>query len=378
MLKKTKIICTMGPSEEKDGIIEELLANGMDIARFNFSHGSHTEHGGRMERVRRAAKERGKRVRLMLDTKGPEMRLGCFMDGGADLQAGREFTLLAAPCTGTSAGAWVNYGGLAAKVTPGDNILLADGAITLEVLRIEGKNVVTEIRNSGRIGDKKRVAVPGIVLDLPPLSAQDVADIRFGIEQRMDLLAVSFVQRAKDIMDIRRLMDDCGGRMKIIAKIENVAGVQNVDEILAAADGIMVARGDLGVEVPAESVPILQKEIIKKCNFAGKPVIVATQMLESMMSSPRPTRAEASDVANAILDGADAIMLSGETANGAFPVEAVSMMNRITERVEASLQYREHFLQRNIEMQVQAVGIRVHAEPRHAFDMGSQVVCVSL
>ena len=378
MLKKTKIICTMGPSEEKDGIIEELLANGMDIARFNFSHGSHTEHGGRMERVRRAAKERGKRVRLMLDTKGPEMRLGCFMDGGADLQAGREFTLLAVPCMGTSAGAWVNYGGLAAKVKPGDNILLADGAITLEVLRIEGKNVVTEIRNSGRIGDKKRVAVPGIVLDLPPLSAQDVADIRFGIEQRMDLLAVSFVQRAKDIMDIRRLMDDCGGRMKIIAKIENVAGVQNVDEILAAADGIMVARGDLGVEVPAESVPILQKEIIKKCNFAGKPVIVATQMLESMMSSPRPTRAEASDVANAILDGADAIMLSGETANGAFPVEAVSMMNRITERVEASLQYREHFLQRNIEMQVQAVGMRVHAEPRHAFDMGSQVVCVSL
>ncbi len=378
MLKKTKIICTMGPSEEKDGIIEELLSNGMDIARFNFSHGSHAEHEGRMKRVRQAAKAKGHRVRLMLDTKGPEMRLGSFADGGAELQAGKEFSLFASFCMGTAEGAFVNYNGLSSRVAAGDNILLSDGAITLKVLRTEGQDVVTKIMNSGHISDKKRVAVPGIVLDLPALSTQDISDIRFGVGQGMELLAVSFVQRARDIMDIRRLIEDCGGHMKIIAKIENQAGVQNVEEILAAADGIMVARGDLGVEVPAESVPILQKEIVKKCNFAGKPVIVATQMLESMIASPRPTRAEASDVANAILDGADAIMLSGETASGSFPVEAVSMMNRIAERVESSQQYREHFLQRNIEMQVQAVGMRVQPQPRHPFDMGGQVVCVSL
>ena len=377
MMKKTKIVCTMGPNEEDDHILSELLENGMDIARFNFSHGSHAEHGGRIRRLRRVAEQKHRRVRLMLDTKGPEMRLGCFAQGRAELQAGQEFCLFADDCEGTVRGAAVNYAGLADKVRQGTAVLLADGAITLEVLRIEGRHVVTRVKNSGVIRDKKRVAVPGVALDLPPVSAQDIADIQFGIAQEMELLAVSFVQRAEDIIRIRRLIEAGGGSMKIIAKIENMAGVQNVDKILAAADGIMVARGDLGVEVPAEYVPLLQKEIVKKCNFADKPVIVATQMLESMMQNPRPTRAEASDVANAILDGADAIMLSGETANGSFPVEALSMMARIARSVEASPHYREHYLQRNIEKQIRAVQLQQNM-PQPEASGTSPLICVSL
>ena len=369
MLKKTKIICTQGPSTEKPGVIDALLANGMNCARFNFSHGDHEEHLGRINMVREAAKKAGKVVSLILDTKGPEMRLGEFKDGKVMLEKGNQFTLTYDDVPGDETHVSVNHKGLYTEVKPGDTLLLSDGLVALKVDEIKGKDIVTTIQNSGKMSTRKRVAAPGVSLGLPPISEQDAKDIIFGCEQDMDFVAASFIQRPDDVLAIRKLIEEHNGRMEIIPKIENLEGVKNFDAILEVSDGIMVARGDLGVEVPAEDVPLIQKEIIRKCNAAGKPVIVATQMLDSMERNPRPTRAEVSDVGNAILDGTDAIMLSGETASGDYPVEAVSTMNRIAQRIESSLEYKELFVERGLQHLKSRTRAIAHATVQMAYEL---------
>ena len=336
-MKRTKIVCTIGPSTEKIEIIEELLKNGMNVARFNFSHGNHEEQKLKMDAVKEASRRTGIPVGLMLDTKGPEMRLGTFKAGKVFLEKGRPFLLTGREIEGDENGVSINHQTLASEVKPGDAILLSDGLIELVVESTDGLDIHTMVQNNGDISNNKRIAAPGVSLNLPPLSKKDISDILFGIEEDVDFIAASFVQRASDALAIRRLLEERGASIQIIAKIENAEGVKNMEEILDVVDGFMVARGDLGVEIPAEDVPLIQKRMIRMCNEVGKPVITATQMLESMIANPRPTRAEASDVANAILDGTDAIMLSGETASGQYPIEAVKTMNLIAKRIEVAL-----------------------------------------
>jgi len=339
IMKRTKIVCTIGPSTDAPGVLERMLESGMNVARFNFSHGSYDEHTKRMNAVREASKKTGIPVALMLDTKGPEIRLGLFKAGKVMLEAGKPFTLTMRDVEGDETICSVNHKGLVDDVKVGCNILLSDGLVTLHVDKIEGTEIYTTILNSGPMSDRKRVAVPGVPLSLPPVSESDKADLRFGCQMGVDYVAASFMQRGSDVVAIRRILEEEGTNIKIISKIENEEGLNNLDDILRMSDGLMVARGDLGVEIPAEEVPVLQKMMISKCNKACKPVITATQMLESMTQNPRPTRAEASDVANAILDGTDAVMLSGETAGGKYPVEAVQTMARIAEVTEHSTLY---------------------------------------
>lgn len=374
MLKKTKIVCTMGPSTENQAILDALIENGMNVARFNFSHGDHAEHAVRIKQVRDSAKKAGKVISFVLDTKGPEMRLGTFAEGKVQLEKGKKFVLTYSDEPGDVNHAPVSHKVLYKEVKPGDTILLSDGLVGLNVEGIDGKDIVTTILNNGAMGTRKRIAVPGVSVSLPPISEQDEKDIIFGIENDMDFVAASFIQRAEDVQAIRKLITEHGGHMEIIPKIENLEGVKNIDSIIAAADGIMVARGDLGVEIPAEDVPLIQKEIIKKCNKAGKPVIVATQMLESMTNNPRPTRAEASDVANAILDGTDAIMLSGETASGDYPVEAVQTMNKIAQRIETSLQYEKTFVRKGFEHQENTTDAIAHATVQLAYELDAAAI----
>ena len=374
MLKKTKIICTQGPSTEKPGVVDALIENGMNLARFNFSHGDHEEHLGRIKMVREAAKKAGKVISLVLDTKGPEMRLGDFKDGKVMLEKGNKFTLTYSDEPGDATHVSINHKGLYTEVKPGDTLLLSDGLVALTVDEIKGKDIVTTIQNSGKMSTRKRVAAPGVSLGLPPISEQDANDIIFGCKQDMDFVAASFIQRPEDVLAIRKLIEEHDGHMEIIPKIENLEGVKNFDAILAVSDGIMVARGDLGVEVPAEDVPLIQKDIIRKCNKAGRPVIVATQMLESMTSNPRPTRAEVSDVGNAILDGTDAIMLSGETANGDYPVEAVSTMNTIAQRIESALEYKDLFVERGFEHLESRTRAVAHATVQMAYELDANTI----
>lgn len=374
MLKKTKIICTQGPSTEKPGVVEALIENGMNLARFNFSHGDHAEHLGRINMVREAAKKTGKVISLVLDTKGPEMRLGEFKDGKVMLEKGNKFTLTYDDTPGDETHVSVNHKGLYTEVKPGDTLLLSDGLVALKVDEIKGKDIVTTIQNSGKMSTKKRVAAPGVPLGLPPISEQDEKDIIFACEQDMDFVAASFIQRPEDVIAIRKLIEEHNGKLEIIPKIENLEGVKNFDAILEVSDGIMVARGDLGVEVPAEDVPLIQKEIIRKCNAAGKPVIVATQMLESMTNNPRPTRAEVSDVGNAILDGTDAIMLSGETASGDYPVEAVATMSRIARRIEAALEYKNLFIERGFQHLQSRTSAVAHATVQMAYELDAPAI----
>ena len=338
-MKRTKIVCTVGPGTDKSGVLESMIQAGRTVARFNFSHGNHEEQAERMQMVRDAARIVNKPIALMLDTKGPEVRLGLFEEGKVFLEAGQTFTLTAKEIKGTKDISSINHSGLPQDVSVGNKILLADGLITLDIKEINGDEIITTVLNSGAIGDRKRVAVPGVALSLPPVSEKDEADLRFGCAQGVDFVAASFMQRGQDVVAIRRILEEECTDIKIISKIENAEGLKNLDEILEMSDGLMVARGDLGVEIPAEEVPVLQKMMIEKCNKAGKPVITATQMLESMIQNPRPTRAEASDVANAILDGTDAIMLSGETASGKYPIEAVTTMARIAEVTEKATIY---------------------------------------
>lgn len=336
MEKKTKVVCTIGPSTDAPGILEKMLQAGMNVARFNFSHGSHEEHTVRIAAVRAASEKTGIPVALMLDTKGPEMRLGMFKDDQIMLEMGKPFTLTTRQIEGTVDICTVSHAGLPSDVRVGSEILLSDGLVTLVVDSIEGTEIHTTVKNSGKMSSRKRVAVPGMPITLPPVSDADESDLRFGCSQGMDYVAASFMQRGEDVVAVRRILEEEHSDIQIISKVENEEGIINIDDIVKMSDGLMVARGDLGVEIPAEEVPMLQKMLISKCNAAGKPVITATQMLESMTTNPRPTRAETSDVANAIMDGTDAIMLSGETASGKYPVEAVETMTRVAQVTEKS------------------------------------------
>ena len=331
----------MGPRRMDKIILKELIAGGMNVARFNFSHGSYEEHAERIALVRQVSEQLGIPVALMLDTKGPEIRTGLLKDGKkVSLEQGKEFTLYTEEREGDETGCSITYQQLVYDVRKGDTILIDDGLIGLEVQRVSADKIECIIKNGGELGERKGVNVPNVKIHLPGVTQKDREDILFGIEQGVDYIAASFVRNSDCIMDIREILEDNHGRdIGIIAKIENAEGVENIDEILDAADGIMVARGDLGVEIPADQVPHIQKKIIHKCNRKCKPVVTATQMLDSMIRNPRPTRAEAGDVANAIYDGSDAIMLSGETAMGKYPVEAVRMMAKIAETTEAHLDY---------------------------------------
>ncbi|MET3196412.1 pyruvate kinase [Bacillus sp. OAE603] len=349
-MRKTKIVCTIGPASESVEKLVQLINAGMNVARLNFSHGSHEEHAGRIKSIREASEITGKTVAILLDTKGPEIRTLDFEGGQAELKTGNEVIITTEPVMGTAEKFAVSYEGLIDDVHVGSRILIDDGLIGLEVIGIEGKDIRTKILNSGLVKNKKGVNVPNVRVNLPGITEKDVSDIEFGIEQGIDFIAASFVRKASDVLEIRELLGKHSAEyIQIITKIENQEGIDNIDEILEVSDGLMVARGDMGVEIPPEDVPLVQKSLIKKCNILGKPVITATQMLDSMQRNPRPTRAEASDVANAILDGTDAIMLSGETAAGTYPVESVSMMNSIALRIEKSLQYDELFKKRQRE-----------------------------
>lgn len=337
MHKKTKIVCTIGPASESLETLVQLLQNGMNVARLNFSHGTHEEHGRRIDTIRKASQLTGIPVAIMLDTKGPEIRTGNLEGGSVQLEAGQQVVLTTETITGTAQRFSISYQNIIDDLHIGDSILLDDGLIRLEVLELSAPDVRCRVLNSGRLSNRKGVNIPGVALSLPAVSEQDCADILFGIAQQVDFIAASFVRSADDVMQIRHILEAHNADLHIIAKIENGQGVEHLDEILAVSDGLMVARGDLGVEIPTEQVPLLQKMMIQKCNQAGKPVITATQMLDSMIRNPRPTRAEANDVANAIFDGTDAVMLSGETAAGSYPIEAIQTMGKILVTTETAL-----------------------------------------
>lgn len=343
-MRKTKIVCTIGPASESIEKLTELMEAGMNVSRLNFSHGDFEEHGNRIKNIREASAKLNKTVAILLDTKGPEIRTHTMENGAIELVAGNEIIISMTEVVGTKEKFSVTYEGLIDDVHIGSTILLDDGLIELEVIGLDQANgeIKTKIKNSGTLKNKKGVNVPGVSVKLPGITEKDAKDIVFGIEQGVDFIAASFVRRASDVLEIRELLEEHNAsHIQIIPKIENQEGVDNIDEILEVSDGLMVARGDLGVEIPAEEVPLVQKELIRKCNALGKPVITATQMLDSMQRNPRPTRAEASDVANAIFDGTDAIMLSGETAAGSYPVEAVKTMHNIASRAEQALDYKE-------------------------------------
>lgn len=340
-MRRTKIVCTMGPNENDYELLLKL-AKTMDVARFNFSHGNHEEHLGRLEMLRKARKEVGRPIAALLDTKGPEIRTGVLEGGNKiTLQEGDEITLTTEEVVGTKQKIYINYEHLHEDVKPGNAILIDDGLIGLEVLSVNGQEIHCKVTNGGELGERKGVNVPNVPIQLPSITEKDIEDIRFGISEEFDFIAASFVRSADAIRQIRALLDEAGSQMKIIAKIESQEGLDNLDSIIDEADGIMVARGDLGVEVEARRLPHLQREIIEKCNFHGKLVITATQMLDSMIRNPRPTRAEVTDVANAVENGTDAVMLSGETANGKYPVEAAETMASIVEYSEQFLDYKQ-------------------------------------
>jgi len=351
-MRKTKIICTIGPASDNEEVLRGLMKAGMNVARFNFSHGSHEEQKGKFARVLKVSGELGLSIATLLDTKGPEIRLQDFANGKEELKEGQTFVLTTEDIPGTAQKASITYKNLYKDVSVGSPVLIDDGKIEMEVLEIQGTEIVCKVKNGGFVSDKKGINVPGVELSMPYISEKDREDILFGIQMGFDFLAASFVRTKEDILAIREILDENKSPMKIIAKIESLQGIQNLEDILAVSDGIMVARGDLGVELPTEEVPIMQKKMIKMAISAGKPVITATQMLESMIQNPRPTRAEANDVANAIYDGTTAIMLSGESAAGKYPVEAVETMARIAERTEQVIDYNGRMLRdtpRNLE-----------------------------
>lgn len=347
-MRRTKIICTIGPASEEVPVLIKMMEAGMNLARLNFSHGSHEEHKQRIENVRQAAAQFGQPVAIILDTKGPEIRTGLLQAGKVQLNAGQRFVLTNRPVAGDENEVQISYENLSREVAPGDHILLADGLINLLVKSTDETDIVCTVLNGGALGEKKGVNVPGVRINLPFLSEKDCQDIEFGIEQKVDFIAASFVRTAEDVLEIRRILERQNADIDIIAKIESQGGVDNLADIIKIADGVMVARGDLGVEIPAEEVPLVQKTVVEQCSMAGKIVIIATQMLDSMIVNPRPTRAEVSDVANAIFEGADAIMLSGETAAGKYPVEVVETMARIAARTEEALPYAEILRQRRM------------------------------
>lgn len=347
-MRKTKIVCTIGPASEDINILKDLILSGMNVARINFSHGSYEEQEERINAVKQAREELNLPVSLLMDTKGPEIRIGKFENNYVTLEAGNEFTLLNDEIIGNSNKVSITYKNLYNEVHTGDKILINDGIVELKVKEIMNKDIICEIIHGGQISNRKSINVPDLKLNLPSLTDNDISDLKYCIKSGFDFVAASFIRKAKDVLEIRKLLDENGGKnIKIISKIENREGINNFNEILEVSDGIMVARGDLGVEIPVYEVPILQKKFIMKCNSRGKTVITATQMLESMVNNARPTRAEVSDIANAIFDMTSAIMLSAETASGKYPVECVKTMSQIAEETENSIDYWSMFSARN-------------------------------
>ena len=344
-MRKTKIVCTLGPSTDREGVLREMIRAGMNVARFNFSHGTHAEHKARLDALKALREELDAPVAAMLDTKGPEVRLKDFAGGRVHLTAGQEFTLTTVQVEGDAHRCSITYGELPGDVKAGDTILLDDGLVRLTVLETSETEIRCRVENDGNMKNHKGVNVPGVRLNMPYMSQQDRDDLLFGAEQGFDYVAASFVRSAADVRELRHVLDKAGSRMRIIAKIENQEGDSNLPEILDAADGIMVARGDMGVEIDFAEIPLIQKNMIARCVACGKPVITATQMLDSMMENPRPTRAEITDVANAIYDGTSAIMLSGETAAGRYPVESVKTMDAIARRTESDINHVKRMAQ---------------------------------
>ena len=373
-MRKTKIICTLGPSTDKGDVLRELIANGMNVARFNFSHGSYEEHGGRLANLKALREELGKPVAALLDTKGPEIRLKEFKNGVEMLEAGQTFTLTTREVEGTKEICSVTYKDLPHDVHEGGTIMLDDGLIMLRIEKVTDTDITCTVLNSGKIKTKKGVNVPGVHLSMPYLSQKDREDIIFGIQNGFDFIAASFVRTAQDVYDIRNLLNEYDSNIRIIAKIENREGVNNIDSILSAADAVMVARGDLGVELDFTELPGIQKNIIDRSFSFGKPIVTATQMLDSMMVNPRPTRAEISDVANAIYDGTSAIMLSGETAAGAYPVEALKTMSAIAERTENEPHYRDERFKDAAHGQISVSDATAHAACLTARDVNAAAI----
>ena len=374
-MRKTKIVCTLGPSTDNEDVLRQLMQEGMDVARCNFSHGVYEDHKKRMDMVKKIRKEVKKHVAILLDTKGPEVRVKQFKDGKVTLKEGQLFTLTSDEVEGTEEKVSITYNRLYEDLENGMTVLIDDGLIEMSVEKVEKTNIVCRVINGGVVSNNKGINIPDVNLSMPYLSDKDRDDILFGIAEDVDFIAASFVQKKDDIMQLRRLLDkNGGGNIKIIAKIENRQGVENIDEIIEVSDGIMVARGDMGVEIPYEEVPVLQKMIIKKVYEVGKQVITATQMLESMVKNPRPTRAEATDIANAVYDGTSAIMLSGETAAGAYPVEAVKTMVRIAERTEKDVDYCKRFFNHDRKSNPDITDAICHATCTTAYDLNAKAI----
>lgn len=376
-MRKTKIVCTLGPSTDDEAVLRKLIEAGMNVARLNFSHGTHEEQKRRMDMVKKLRAELGKPVAILLDTKGPEIRTRDFEGGKVEVKSGDFFTLTTRELLGDSTITSITYKDLYKDVEIGTHILIDDGLIELEVKSISDGDILCEVINGGFISNHKGINVPDVHLNMPYMSQTDIDDILFGIEQDVDFVAASFVRSARDVLEIRNLLDENGGKnINIISKIENSEGVNHIDDIIYVSDGIMVARGDMGVEIPGEEVPVIQKMIIHKVYNAGKQVITATQMLDSMIKNPRPTRAETTDVANAIYDGTSAIMLSGETAAGMYPIEAVETMVRIAERTEKDIDYCKQFFQYDRKANQNVTDAVCHAACTTAIDLNAAAIVI--
>ena len=374
-MRRTKIICTLGPASDNEDVLRDMMLGGMNLARLNFSHGTHEDHKKRADLVKKIREELNLPKPLLLDTKGPEIRTGKFKDGQVILEENDEFILVNKDIIGDETKCTITYKELYKDVSKGSKILINDGLVELEVTEIKNKDICCRVLNGGAVGNHKGINVPGAEINLPALTKQDIDDIKFGIENDFDIIAASFVRKASDVVEIRKVLEKNGGKdILIIAKIENREGIKNFDDILKVSDGIMVARGDLGVEIPVEEVPIVQKNIIEKCYQAGKPVITATQMLDSMIRNPRPTRAEASDVANAIFDGTSCVMLSGETAAGKYPLETIEVMARIAEKAERSMDYWKRFTAARSEFNSSVTNAISHATCTTALDLKASAI----
>lgn len=374
-MKKTKIVCTIGPASENKEILTEMIKAGMNAARLNFSHGTHEEHKKRIDLIKEVRSELGAHIAIILDTKGPEIRTGKFNEKEVQLNEGSKFTLTTRDIIGNSEICKVSYKELPQDVHKGDRILIDDGLIELEVLDVQEEDIQCIVKNSGVVKDNKGVNVPGVKINLPAITDKDREDILFAIENDLDFIAASFVRTVSDVLEIRRILEENKGNdIRIISKIENEEGVENLSDIIDVSDGIMVARGDLGVEIPPERVPLIQKKIIKECNCVGKPVIIATQMLDSMIRNPRPTRAEVTDVATAIFDGTDAIMLSGETAAGKYPLEAVKTMDEIAMTTEDALDYEAILREKGIGKDISITDAISHATCTSAYDLKAAAI----
>ncbi len=374
-MRKTKIICTLGPATDDPKVLRELMLGGMNTARINFSHGTHEEQLKRINTVKKLRKELGLPISLLLDTKGPEIRTGVFRDGFVQLKQGQRFTLTPEEIEGDENQTHITYDRLAQDISVGSKILIDDGLIEMKVVDVSKADVVCEVLNGGKVSDRKSINVPGVTLSMPYISDKDRSDIIFGIENDFDFIAASFVRSAFDVIDVKKILEqNGGGDIQVIAKIENGQGVTNIDDILKVSDGIMVARGDMGVEIAFEELPTIQKKLIERCYRCGKKVITATQMLESMTHNPRPTRAEASDVANAVYDGTSAVMLSGETAVGKYPVRALQTMAQIVRCTESDINYKKRFLERHLDLGAGVTNAISHSTCTTAHDLGAAAI----